>query len=175
MDRADKLRGLYENKIRFFCGPEKVFEIFATDRGENGKLKMTYVDFYKAVTPFTYCSVHNTKEYFEKFKPELLTMIDADDSGLIEFTEFFFFILLLQVPMSTVRKQFKKHTDGKMNAEEFSKMLRKLRHRTATGQKQVDTVALDSRQVSATDEEFFDKQATYREDFPEKGYLTHNL
>jgi hypothetical protein len=36
IDRAERMRGLYENKIRFFCGPEKIFEIFATKRTEEG-------------------------------------------------------------------------------------------------------------------------------------------
>jgi hypothetical protein len=36
------MRGLYENKIRFFCGPEKIFEIFATKRTEDGELVMTF-------------------------------------------------------------------------------------------------------------------------------------
>lgn len=29
LSRAEKIRGNYENKIRFFSPPEKVFEIFA--------------------------------------------------------------------------------------------------------------------------------------------------
>jgi hypothetical protein len=34
IDRAERMRGLYENKIRFFCAPEKIFEIFASHRDE---------------------------------------------------------------------------------------------------------------------------------------------
>jgi hypothetical protein len=34
LDMADRMRGLYENKIRFFCAPEKIFEIFASTRDE---------------------------------------------------------------------------------------------------------------------------------------------
>lgn len=42
VDRAERMRGLYENKIRFFCGPEKIYEIFASKRTESGKLTMSY-------------------------------------------------------------------------------------------------------------------------------------
>jgi hypothetical protein len=37
----------------------------------------------------------NTEDYFKRFKPKTLSIIDADGSGEIEFAEFFFFILLL--------------------------------------------------------------------------------
>lgn len=95
LDRTEKMRGLYENKIRFFCGPEKIYEIFASNRTEAGQLTMSYKDFYRAVTPFTYCSTSKADEYFKRFSPKTLAIIDADGSGEIEFTEFFFFILLL--------------------------------------------------------------------------------
>ena len=32
--RADKIRGGYENKIRFFASPEKVYEVFASETDE---------------------------------------------------------------------------------------------------------------------------------------------
>jgi len=115
VDRAEKMRGLYENKIRFFCGPEKIYEIFASNKTEAGKLTMSYKDFYRAVTPFTYCSTSNSDEYFKRFSPKTLAIIDADGSGEIEFTEFFFFILLLQVPVNTMRKQFLQHPNHEMD------------------------------------------------------------
>jgi hypothetical protein len=30
LEYADRIRGNYENKIRFFSPPEKIFEVFAT-------------------------------------------------------------------------------------------------------------------------------------------------
>lgn len=33
---ADRIRGNYENKIRFFANPEKIFETFANIREEDG-------------------------------------------------------------------------------------------------------------------------------------------
>jgi hypothetical protein len=41
-----------------------------------------------------------------------------------------------------------------MDHEQFSKTLRQLRHKTTTGQRSVDTVKIDARQISASEEEF---------------------
>jgi len=156
IDRAEKMRGLYENKIRFFCGPEKIFEIFASKRNDQGKLVMTYSDFYKAVTPYNYAPAQNVEEYFKRFKPITMNIIDADSSGCLTFTEFFFFILIMQIPVNTMRKQFAKYPDKLMDADQFSKTLRKLRRNTTTGGKQVNTVKFDGRTISATEEEFLE-------------------
>lgn len=120
LEMSDKMRGLYENKIRFFCAPEKVFEIFASNKDEEGRLVMSYQDFFKAVTPFTYSPPKDMDEYFKRFNPKLISIVDCDKSNSIEFTEFFFFILLLQVPVNTLRKQFLKYPDQKMDHSQFS-------------------------------------------------------
>lgn len=67
LDRAEKMRGLYENKIRFFCGPEKIFEIFAGERDAESKLQMSYKEFFKAVTPFNYSPSKDMDDYFKRF------------------------------------------------------------------------------------------------------------
>ena len=54
LSRAERIRGNYENKIRFFSPPEKTFEIFAHDKSEDGELEMSFADFLRAVTPFNY-------------------------------------------------------------------------------------------------------------------------
>ena len=64
--RQDKIRGTYENKIRFFSPPEKIFETFASQKNEDGSLVMTYNDFFKALTPYNYTEMKDMKEYFEK-------------------------------------------------------------------------------------------------------------
>lgn len=155
IDRAERMRGLYENKIRFFCGPEKIFEIFATKRNEEGKMVMSFQDFYKAVTPYCYASKQDPEEYFKRFQPKTIQIIDADNSGELSFTEFFFFILLMQIPVNTMRKEFSKYPDSLMNHEQFSKTLRKLRKKTTTGNRSVDTVKIDARQIHASEDEFF--------------------
>jgi hypothetical protein len=71
--RADRIRGTYENKIRFFCAPEKFFEVFAGGRKEDGSPFMTYSDFLHAMTPYDHCELKNTsEEYLKKFKPKIV-------------------------------------------------------------------------------------------------------
>ena len=50
--RADRIRGNYENKIRFFASPEKVFEVFATEEDKEGEPQMSYSDFLDCLTPY---------------------------------------------------------------------------------------------------------------------------
>jgi len=109
LDMGEKLRGTYENKIRFFCAPEKIFEIFANQKTEEGKLVMSYEDFFKCVTPFNYTTSGNAVDYFKKYKVKSLELIDADGSGQIDFPEFVFFIILLQIQPNKLRKRFKKY------------------------------------------------------------------
>lgn len=52
LSRGETIRGNYENKIRFFAAPEKVYEIFAHEKDENDRLVMSYADFLNAITPF---------------------------------------------------------------------------------------------------------------------------
>lgn len=49
-----RIRGNYENKIRFFSPPEKMFEVFASVKGEDGKLSMNYKDLIRSITPYNY-------------------------------------------------------------------------------------------------------------------------
>ena len=101
---ADYIRGNYENKIRFFSPPEKIFEIFATRQDDNGQLTMTYVDFLKAVTPYNYSDMKSKDEiqkYLEVYGSRInkvMKIADPDGDGSIDFTEFLFFMTILQIP-----------------------------------------------------------------------------
>lgn len=95
ISRQDRIRGNYENKIRFFSVPEKIFETFATVKTPNGKLAMSYTDFFRALTPYNYTSFKDNKVYFEKYKPEVLKVADSNNDGIISFTEFIFFVTIL--------------------------------------------------------------------------------
>mmetsp|Transcript_3201 Transcript_3201/g.4329 ORF Transcript_3201/g.4329 Transcript_3201/m.4329 type:complete len:99 (+) Transcript_3201:205-501(+) len=68
--RSDNVRGNYENKIRFFSPPEKTFEIFSTEKTEDGEMRMSYKDFLRSMTP--YCSTpffEETDKYLESSTP----------------------------------------------------------------------------------------------------------
>lgn len=93
--RQDRIRGTYENKIRFFSPPEKIFETFASVKTEDGNLVMSYQDFFKSLTPYNYTTLKDNKSYFEKYNPEIMKVADVNLDGVISFPEFFFFITIL--------------------------------------------------------------------------------
>ena len=98
---ADRIRGNYENKIRFFSPPEKVFETFSTHQEEDGTLMMKYSDLLRAMTPYNYQEIKDPKEYMDKYQEKIahiLHLADADSNGTISFTEYFFFVTILQLP-----------------------------------------------------------------------------
>ena len=133
--RQDRIRGTYENKIRFFSPPEKIFETFAHTRNEQGTLVMSYADFFRALTPYNYTEFKDNKAYFEKYQPEVLKVADANNDGSISFPEFFFFITILQLPIGIIAKEFAKSDPATlhMNREQFSKTLTHLRKKTLLG------------------------------------------
>jgi hypothetical protein len=93
--RQDRIRGTYENKIRFFSPPEKIFETFATVKSDDNKLFMSYNDFFKALTPYNYTEIKDNKNYFDKNEVEIMQMADVNNDKVISFPEFFFFITIL--------------------------------------------------------------------------------
>ena len=98
VSRADKIRGAYENKIRFFAPPEKMFEIFSTLKTSEGEMRMSYADFLQTMTPYNHGKLQEKEfieEYVKEHTPRILTKVDVNKDGEISFTEFFFFLLLL--------------------------------------------------------------------------------
>jgi len=134
VSRADRIRGAYENKIRFYSPPEKMFEVFSTIKTEDGELRMSYGDFLRALTPYVYTSLPDSPdEYLKENTPKILLIVDADNDGSISFTEFFFFLLLLQTPHGLMRKLFRKYPNKQMSQEDFSKEMTALRKKSTTG------------------------------------------
>lgn len=84
--RQDRIRGAYENKIRFFASPEKVFEVFSSIHTESGELRMSYADFLHALTPYTHGELNSCSEKFlEKNNEKIKSIIDFDGDGSISF------------------------------------------------------------------------------------------
>jgi len=85
-------------------------------------------------------------------------LADPNGDGSISFTEFFFFITILQLPDPLLKESFELHCkDGckDLNADEFSKMLYDHRYNTKYGKKLQDKkTIIDSRNVRATEEDF---------------------
>ena len=130
MSRGDWIRGKYENNIRFFSPPEKVFEIFAHSRTEEGELEMTVADFMKCITPFNYSNLEGEAgKYLEKHPPKVLVRIcDSNNSGTISYTEFVFYLTLMQTPIQSFRKYFKREKPhDSIGTADFSEMLKAMR------------------------------------------------
>ena len=124
---------------------------------EDGKLVMSYGDFFRALTPYNHSEIKDNKAYFEKHKPDILKVADSNNDGVISFPEFFFFITILQMPLGLIAKEFAKHDKdgGKMSKEEFSKTLTTLRKKTLLGNKQINKGFVpDARLISAKEEDF---------------------
>lgn len=76
---------------------------------------MSYKDFLRAMTPFCHTPIFNdTEQYLKDNMPEILKQIDADGDGVISFTEFFFFLVLLQISPQRLRRAMKKYPDSKV-------------------------------------------------------------
>jgi len=148
LSRGDRIRGAYENKIRFFSPPEKVFEIFSHEKNENGKLEMSQSDFLVCVTPFNKVNFDQEAEEYLKTHDMrgVFDIIDADHSGTISYTEFSFFLTLTQMPMNQVRRRFKK-SDPKnsITRDEFAALIRDMSKKSF--KKKQDAVKLDARLV----------------------------
>lgn len=153
----DMIRGNYENKIRFFANPEKIYETFASLKNDDGVV-MSYDDFFRSLTPFSFHPIDEEKEsYFNKFSPKIFKLADVNQDGKIDFPEFIFFITLLQLPEREVLEVFRKKGDPEtktMSRDTFSQELTYLRNCTLIGKKQHNKSMLDGRMVSAGEEEF---------------------
>ena len=105
---------------------------------------MTYKDFLHAMTPYCYTPYfEEVDEYLKEQKPEILKQVDADGDGTISFTEYFFFLVLLQSSDRDLLKSFKKHEDPDsktVTKENASLLLRALRKNTQAGARQQDKV-----------------------------------
>ena len=145
---AQNNKGNEDNKVRFFGTPENIFKHFATCDGDDGNLEMSYQEFMKSLVPYNYNVPKDNSKYFAKHKArveQILHIADVDKNGQISFTEFFFFVLMMQVTDRTIKADFKKH-HGKMNMAQFSKCLTSHRKKTHFGKK--------LEMLKSTDDEF---------------------
>lgn len=157
LSTSEKIRGNYENKIRFFAPPEKIFETFATLK-EGEKIFMTYEDFFYSLTPYSFHphpEEEKLKKYFEN-PPEILQLADINKDGKIDFPEFIFFLTILQLPEIEILNVFRKKgtSEHKMDKSVFSDEFTNLRKQTLIGRKQQNKTFIDARHTSADEEDF---------------------
>ena len=133
-------RESYENRIRAFSEPEKLFGLFAIDiPGKSGKYLQPHA-FLRAVTA-DLVDVMTSEEYrlFEKMYPKaarFFKLMDENKDGLISYSEFLFYLTLLTVPPSKFEvafKMFDMDGNGTVDAEEFKHVMSSLEAQTSIG------------------------------------------
>lgn len=145
----------YENRIRNFSTPDKIFRYFATYRStqSDGEIYMTPGDFLRSLTPGVLQPEGLGLDQFRKFDPAVGVSNlddDLDESsifhhlgahGLISFSDYVFLLTIL----STSRRQFEiafrmfdLNGDGDVDVEEFEKVQEIIRQTTSSGKKHRD-------------------------------------
>ncbi|EGC29805.1 hypothetical protein DICPUDRAFT_158565 [Dictyostelium purpureum] len=132
----EKIINNYQNRIREFSTPEKVFQIFASVR-KNGQSYMTVEDFIRAILPHQYKASSDTstkpKSVNIKDIPYSFKIADVDGDGLISFSEFMFFSTLLSIPENSAPIAFKVmdiNGDGSVDINEFISIIKILSHQS---------------------------------------------
>ncbi|KAI9090447.1 hypothetical protein DFS34DRAFT_697891 [Phlyctochytrium arcticum] len=125
--------GQYENRLRAFSHPWKVFHYFASVR-KQGDPYMTTQDFIRALIPYrTYHSEESEKRRVESAEA-FFALADTNGDGLISFSEYMIFLCLLGTPEFHWKISFKLfdvNGDGTVSKDEFEKIM--LHHATGLG------------------------------------------
>ncbi|KAI8822027.1 uncharacterized protein EV422DRAFT_525419 [Fimicolochytrium jonesii] len=129
--KDDKI-GAYENRIRSFSHPWKVFQYFATAH-KHGQPYMTTEDFIRSLMPYrSYRASGKLKRV--PSAEAFFALADTDGDGLISFSEYMIFLCLLGTPEFHWKISFKLfdiNGDGTVSKDEFEKIM--LHHATGLG------------------------------------------
>ncbi|KAJ3192480.1 hypothetical protein HK101_006513 [Irineochytrium annulatum] len=116
-------KGEYENKIRTFSHPIKVFNYFASQE-KDGVRYMTVYDFMHSLLP--YRSFHHHDVVSVPSAERFFGLADTDGDGLISFSEYLLFVTFLGTDTRSWRVSFKIFDDdgnGTITKEEFQKIM----------------------------------------------------
>ncbi|XP_052819263.1 calcium uptake protein 1, mitochondrial-like isoform X2 [Mya arenaria] len=158
----DKRMIEYENRIRAYSTPDKIFRYFATlkvnnEHGDssNWEVYMTPEDFVRSITPGMLQPEGLGLDQFKKFDPQkqrLLDKIELDiepdsifyklgECGLIAFSDYVFLLTVLSTPPRNFEiafRMFDINGDGEVDHTEFAKISDILRNQTSVGKRHRD-------------------------------------
>ncbi|XP_019481122.1 PREDICTED: calcium uptake protein 1, mitochondrial isoform X2 [Hipposideros armiger] len=153
----------YENRIRAYSTPDKIFRYFATlkvisEHGES-EVFMTPEDFVRSITPNEKQPEHlgldqyiikrfDGKDFWqkiaqerEKFADEGSIFYTLGECGLISFSDYIFLTTVLSTPQRNFEiafKMFDLNGDGEVDMEEFEQVQSIIRSQTSMGMRHRD-------------------------------------
>lgn len=150
----DKQTASYEDRLRAFSTPDKLFRYFATVEID-GVVFMKPEDFLRALTPgklqpkgygldsfeklqHSYGHVKNIKTSPVLFSHDNKGVLETKDAGLISYGEFLFLLTALITPSSHFKIAFTMFDidgNGIVDLEEFTKVQLALQRKTPTGKR----------------------------------------
>ena len=129
------------------------------------------------LTPYNYGEIKSGKEYIDEHKERIgkvLHLADANDDGQISFTEFFFFVTVLQVNDSQMKNDFDQK-GGKMTKDQFSKNMTAHRTKTKFGGAWLEKQKFDARRIQVSNQDFLDTNKLITDKvYKDKETLTFN-
>ncbi|XP_040290971.1 calcium uptake protein 1, mitochondrial isoform X2 [Bufo bufo] len=153
----------YENRIRAYSTPDKIFRYFATLKviHESGEAEvfMTPQDFVRSITPNEKQPEHlgldqfivkryDGKDFWQKISQEREKFADEDsifftlgECGLISFSDYIFLTTVLSTPQRNFEiafKMFDLNGDGEVDLEEFEQVQSIIRSQTSMGMRHRD-------------------------------------
>ncbi|XP_008281672.1 calcium uptake protein 1, mitochondrial isoform X1 [Stegastes partitus] len=155
----------YENRIRAYSTPDKIFRYFATLKviGEHGdaEVYMTPQDFIRSITPNEkqpenlgldqfIVKRYDGKDFWqtekiaqerEKFADEDSIFYTLGECGLISFSDYIFLTTVLSTPQRNFEiafKMFDLNGDGEVDLEEFEQVQSIIRSQTSMGMRHRD-------------------------------------
>ncbi|GAM19553.1 hypothetical protein SAMD00019534_027280 [Acytostelium subglobosum LB1] len=144
----EKIVNRYQDKIREYSTPEKIFQTFASVK-KNGESFMTLDDFVRAILPSQFRESTQTSlkglPLNVRNVPLSFQIADIDGDGLISFSEFIFFSTLLSIPEKSVEIAFQimdVNHDNSIDVNEFTKIFKLLKNQSAFASTSTSSKAL---------------------------------
>lgn len=144
----------YENRIRSYSTPDKIFRYFATLQDVNtNDIYMAPEDFVRALTPDTMQPIGLGLDKFKKFDVKKIGPYDSNhfgadsvfhafgDGGLVSFSDYVFLLTVLGTSTRQIDiafKMFDLNGDGEVTLEEFKKVRSLFLSMTTTGSRHRD-------------------------------------